>query len=102
MLLGQTLAGMQVWDVRRCLQATRTLPGCDKANFQLWGRGDMASVVSLASLYEASIKQLNLTEYPQIDKEQPDYLNISRIVTPKKILGLAALRSKVNLQGKQE
>ena len=62
----------------------------------------MASVVSLASLYEASINQLNLTEYPQNDKEQPDYLNISRIVTPKQILGLAALRSKVNLQGKQE
>jgi hypothetical protein len=102
MLLGQTLAGMQVWDVRRCLQATRTLPGCDKAGLQLWGRGNMASVVSLASLYEASINQLNLTEYPQNDKEQPDYLNISRIVTPKQILGLAALRSKVNLQDEQK
>jgi dienelactone hydrolase len=102
MLLGQTLAGMQVWDVRRCLQATRTLPGCDKAGFQLWGRGGMASVVSLASLYESSIKQLNLTEYPQNDKDQPDYLNISRIVTPKQILGLAALRSKVNLQDEQK
>jgi hypothetical protein len=98
MLLGQTLAGMQVWDVRRCLQATRTLPGCDKAGFQLWGRGDMASVVSLASLYEESINQLNLTEYPRNDKEQPDYLNISRIVTPGQILDLAAMRLKVNLQ----
>jgi len=98
MLLGQTLAGMQVWDVRRCVQVTRTLPGCGKATFQLWGRGGMASVVSLASLYEPSIGQLNLTEYPQNDKEQPDYLNISRIVTPGQILDLAAMRSKVNLQ----
>jgi hypothetical protein len=102
MLLGQTLAGMQVWDVRRCLQATRTLPGCDKAVVQLWGKGDMSSVVSLASLYEPAIGQLNLTEYPQNDKEQPDYLNISRIVTPKQILDLAAMRSKVNLQDEQK
>ena len=98
MLLGQTLSGMQVWDVRRCLQTTRTLPGCDKADLQLWGRGDMASVVSLASLYEPSIGQLNLTQYPKNDKEQPDYLNISRIVTPSQILDLAAMRTKVNLQ----
>jgi len=102
MLLGQTLAGMQVWDVRRCLQATRTLPGCGSAALQLWGKGDMASVVSLASLYEPSIGQLNLTGYPQNDKEQPDYLNISRIVTPGQILELAALRTKVNLQDQKK
>ena len=102
MLLGQTLAGMQVWDVRRCLQATRTLPGSDKATIELWGRGGMASVVALASLYEPLIGKLNLSEYPQNDKEQPDYLNISRIVTPKEILGLAAMRSKVNLQDQKK
>ena len=97
MLLGQTLAGMQVWDVRRCLQAARTLPGCDRSSIELWGRGGMASVVTLASLYEPSIGQLNLSGYPQNDKEQPAYLNVSRIVTPKQILGLAAMRAKVNL-----
>ena len=98
----QAYASMQVWDVRRCLQTARALPGCGKATVQLWGRGDMASVVSLASLYEPSIGQLNLTEYPQNDKEQPDYLNISRIVTPRQILDLAAMRSKVNLQDEQK
>jgi hypothetical protein len=62
----------------------------------------MASVVSLASLYEPSISQLNLTGYTQNDKEQPDYLNISRIVTPGQILDLAALRTKVNLQDQKK
>jgi len=102
MLLGQTLAGMQVWDVCRCLQATRTLPGFGKAALQLWGKGDMASVVSLASLYGPTVGKLNLTNYPKNDKEQPDYLNISRIVTPGQILGLAALRTKVNLQDQKK
>jgi hypothetical protein len=102
MLLGQTLAGMQVWDVRRCLQVARTLPGCDKATIELWGRGGMASVVALASLYEPFIGQLNLSQYPKNDKEQPDYLNISRIVTPKQILGLAAMRSMVVFPDKKK
>ena len=62
----------------------------------------MASVVTLASLYEPFIGQLNLNQYPENDKEQPDYLNISRIVTPKQILSLAAMRSAVILLDKKK
>ena len=62
----------------------------------------MASVVTLASLYEPFIGRLNLSEYPKDDKVQPDYLNISRIATPKQILGLAALRSSVHLLDKKK
>jgi dienelactone hydrolase len=102
MLLGQTLAGMQVWDVRRCLQAVQALPGIERSRTELWGKGDMASVVTLASLYEPFIGQLNLSKYPKDDKEQPDFLNISRIATPKQILDLAALRSSVKLLDKKK
>ncbi|MBC8326933.1 MAG: acetylxylan esterase [Verrucomicrobia subdivision 3 bacterium] len=102
MLLGQTLAGMQVWDVRRCLQAVQALPGFERSRTELWGKGNMASVVTLASLYEPFIGRLNLSEYPKDDKVQPDYLNISRIATPKQILGLAALRSSVHLLDKKK
>ena len=72
------------------------------ANVELWGRGGMSSVVTLAALYEPFIGQLNISQYPQNDKEQPDYLNISRIVTPKQILGLAAMRAKVKLLDKKK
>ena len=100
MLLGQTLAGMQVWDVRRCVQTVRELGHASPLT--LWGYGETASHVALASLYEKGITQINLSNYPQNDKEQPDYLNISRIVTPKQILGLAAMRAKVNLLDKKK
>ena len=96
MLLGQTLAGMQVWDVRRCLQVIRTLPGCQKISAQLWGVGEMASIVTLASLYESNIGQLHLKQYPTDDKSQPDFLNISRIVTPNQILTLAREKATIH------
>ncbi len=37
MLLGQTLAGMQVWDVRRCLQVVRSFSSYDQVPIELWG-----------------------------------------------------------------
>ncbi len=95
MLLGQTLAGMQVYDVRRAVQLTRELS--HTAPLTVWGYGETASHVTLAALYEKGIKQINLSNYPKDDKEQPDYLNISRMVTPDGVLDLAREKVKVNL-----
>ena len=95
MLLGQTMAGMQVWDVRRAVRAMREL-GYEKP-LVLWGYGETASHVALASLYEKGIGQLHLSGYPKNDKEQPDYLNISRVVTPADVLDLAREKTKVNV-----
>ena len=97
MLLGQTLAGMQVWDVRRCLQVVRSFSSYDQVPIELWGCGEMASIIALAALYEPKIAQINVRRYSKNDKEQPDYLNISRLVTPIQILKLVEQRAKVNL-----
>ena len=96
MLLGQTLAGQQVWDVRRCIHALRTLDRCAGATLELWGTGDSASLVTLASLFEKDIRKLNLRNYPATDKEQPDFLNISRFATPAQLLDLAKRKTEVN------
>lgn len=95
MLLGQTLAGMQVYDVRRAVQLTRELGHATPLT--VWGYGETASHVALASLYEKGIRQINLANYPKNDKEQPDYLNISRITTPAGVLRLAREKVKVNI-----
>ena len=99
MLLGQTLAGMQVYDVRRAVQLTRELG--HNARLTVWGYGETASHVALAALYEKGIHQIHLTNYPKDDKAQPDYLNISRIVTPKGVLELARKKVKVKVVGKK-
>ena len=97
MLLGQTLAGMQVWDVRRCVQLVGKL-GYD-CPVTLWGYDDTSSLVSLAALFE-EISTVHIKSYPKNDKEQPDYLNISRIVTPTQILDLVRERCRVNILDK--
>jgi dienelactone hydrolase len=95
MLLGQTLAGQQVWDVRRCIRALRTLERYDGAPLELWGTGDSASLVTLASLFEKEISHLNLSGYPASDREQPDFLNISRFATTAQLLDLAKRKTEV-------
>ena len=97
MLLGQTLAGMQVYDVRRAVQLTRELG--HNAPLTVWGYGETASHVALVALYEKGIQKINLTKYPKDDKAQPDYLNISRIVSPNDILRLARKNVRVNGTG---
>ena len=94
MLLGQTLAGMQVWDVRRCVRLVRELGY--ECRLTLWGYDSTSSLVALAALYE-QIATVHVMGYPENDKVQPDYLNISRIVTPSQILELTRQRSRVNV-----
>jgi len=99
MLLGQTLAGMQVYDVRRVVQFTRELG--HTAPLSVWGYEETASHVALAALYEKGIRQIHLASYPKDDKVQPDYLNISRITTPAGVLDLARMKVKVNVAEKK-
>ena len=49
MLLGQSLAGMQVWDVRRCVRLVPDLGYVCPVT--LWGYGDLGQV-ALAALFE--------------------------------------------------
>ena len=99
MLLGQTLAGMQVWDVRRCIQLVEGYGY--KCPITLWGYDYTSSLVSLASLFE-EISEVHIKGYPKNDKDQPDYLNISRIATPGQILDLVREKSKVNVLDKPQ
>jgi dienelactone hydrolase len=97
MLLGQTLAGMQVWDVRRALQAARELDGFSTAPVQLYASPEMTEIAAFTSLFEPKIETLTLAGPPRFDKEAPDFLNWSRIVTPKQLLGLAQDRCRVEI-----
>jgi len=97
MLLGQTLAGQQALDIRQCTAATRQLELCRDAPLELWGYGHTASLVTVAALFEEGIRKINLRDYPATDREQPDYLNISRFATPAQLLDLAKRRTQVKI-----
>ena len=98
MLLGQTLAGMQVWDIRRAVQAAKMLTPLSAIPMHLHASPELTEVATFAAVFEPGIASLTLTQYPRPDKEAPDFLNWSRIVTEKQLLHLAEARCKVTIE----
>ncbi len=57
MLLGETLEGMQVWDVRRAMQAARSLSITNGATWTLSGDREGSGLALYASLFEPPMDQ---------------------------------------------
>ena len=98
-LLGQTLAGMRVWDVRRALQALRTRPGLEQIPITLRGAGAEACTALHAALFEPGIEQLELRNLPESYQNAPDYLNVMRVLDLPQTLVLALDRGPVRVIG---
>lgn len=97
MLLGQTLAGMQVWDIVRGLEAVRALPEIGQKKLELSGGVSMTEALCYASLWSTGVQTIELQQPPRSDLEAPDFLNASRIVTPGQLLTLTRSRSEVRM-----
>ena len=98
MLLGQTLDGMRVWDIMRCLQIVR-LNRETSFPIQLRGAGDMGVNALFASLFEPNVRSLELTDLPPDLEHGPDYLNVLRVLDLPSTVGLAADRLPVTIIG---
>src|SRR6185312_6423182 len=64
MLLGQTLDGMRVWDIRRAIQAVRSIKELKGTPLWLQGEDEMAVNVLNAPLLEPDIAGLKLSRLP--------------------------------------
>lgn len=96
MLLGQTLDGMRVWDVRRALQALRTTTSGDPS-VTLEAEGEMSGIALYAALFEPDIQQLELSGLPLSHQEGPDFLNVLKHLDLPQAVALAAERSPVSI-----
>jgi dienelactone hydrolase len=97
MLLGQALAGMQVWDVRRTMQAARRVDHFKGAKIVLEGRGPLAPVALYASLFEPNIAELRLYDLPASHMHGPDFLNVLRSHDIPAAVAMAAERCPVRI-----
>lgn len=97
MLLGQTLDGMRVWDVRRALAAVRSIEMMRDAPMSLKGTGKMAGIALYAALFEPDIDTLELHELPTSHREGPALLNVLRFMDVPQAVALAAEHSQVVL-----
>jgi dienelactone hydrolase len=79
MLLGQTLDGMRVWDIRCAAQAIKALPEFTKTPLHLQAKRQMGVNAAYAALFEPEIQKLELEGLPSSHAEGPDYLNVLKV-----------------------
>jgi len=97
LLLGQTLDGMQVWDIRRGIAAVREVKTLRDVPLWLQSQRRMAGNSLYASLFEPDIARLDLYNLPPSHREGPFYLNVRRIWDLPQAVAAAAERSRTLL-----
>ncbi len=100
-LLGQTLDGQRVWDVRRALAALRTVADLKGVPLWLQGKEDMAGIVLYAGLFEPDVARFDLWHPPASHRQGPTFLNVLRVLDMPQALALAFPR-KVKLYVKDD
>ena len=98
-LLGESLEGMQIWDIRRAIQALRTQQDFENSQISLYGSGDMAALCLYASLFENGIMSLELDGLPVSHQQGPALLNVMRFLDLPQTVAMAASRGTVTLTG---
>ena len=78
-LLGQTLDGMRVWDIRRAIRAlnSRTESLGDKAKITLSAKGTEGALALYASLFDR-VASLELGSLPNDHRNGPFFINVAR------------------------
>jgi hypothetical protein len=94
-LLGQTLDGMRVWDVRRAIQALRSAEFFDSAPLSLQSQRTAAGVTLYAALFEPNIRGLDLHDLPRTHRDGPYLLNVQRYLDLPQAVAMAAENSQV-------
>lgn len=88
-LVGQTLDGQRVWDVRRALAALRTVDTVKEAPLWLQGKEQMAGIALYAALFEPDVKRLDLWSPPAGHRQGPIFLNVRRTLDLPQAMALA-------------
>lgn len=97
MLLGQTLDGMRVWDVRRAIQALRQVELLNDVPVALKGQRLTAGIVLYASLFEPDIAGIDMWHLPGSHHEGPVFLNVLRYMDIPQAVAMAAERTPVRI-----
>lgn len=91
-LIGQTLDGQRVWDVRRGIAALRTLPDLKTLPLKLMGKGEAAGIALYAGIFEPNIAEFQLTELPPSHRTGPTFLNVAKVLDVPQAVALLGSR----------
>lgn len=96
MLLGQTLDGMRVWDVRRAIRGLRSIPGYRFVPIWCQAERGMSGIALYGTLFERSfVSRLDLYDLPASHSDGPTFLNVLRQTDIPLTVAFAAQRTKV-------
>ena len=98
MLLGQTLDGMRIWDIRRAIGALGAIDSIPKLPLVLEGERPAAGWAVHASLWEPNIGKVNLHGLAPNHRNGPILLNVSRFLDMPQVVTMAAERAEVHLR----
>jgi hypothetical protein len=88
-LLGQTLDGQRVWDVRRAVQCLRSQAELKSTPLWMQAKGEMAGVALYAALFQPEVTRLDLWHLPASHRQGPTFLNVRRNLDTPQALALA-------------
>ncbi len=89
MLLGQTLDGMRVWDIRQAMQALQREFNLERHPLELKATGPMAVNALFAACFEPLPTAVRLEGLPAGFREAPDYLNVLKVIELPALLAVA-------------
>jgi hypothetical protein len=94
-LIGQTLDGQQVWDVRGAIAAVRSIDGLKDKPLWLQASRIQAGNALYASLFEDNLTRLDLRSLPHSHQQGPFYLSVLRVLDIPQAVAMAAERTRV-------
>jgi pimeloyl-ACP methyl ester carboxylesterase len=102
-LIGQTLDGQRVWDVRRALAVLRGIADLKGQPTVLVGQKESAGLALYASLFEPDVKGLVLVDPPPSHVQGPILLNVRRYFDMPQAVALALPRQiEITVESKQD
>ena len=96
-LLGQTLEGMQTWDIRQSSKALRDIKGMQRTQLWLQAEGRSAGSAMYAALFEKDIHRVDLHNLPTSHSKGPHFLNILRYTDFPETVAHLATQSQVRI-----
>jgi hypothetical protein len=99
MLLGQTLDGMRVWDVRQAIRALGQIEETRGMVPSILADRNVAGVALFAALFEPQIAHLYLFDLPTTHRDGPAFLNVLRFLDMPQAVALAAEHAHTIISG---
>lgn len=90
-LIGQTLDGQRVWDVRRAVQSLGEVEPSKGLPVRLHGERDAAGIALYASLFEPRVAELDLWHLPTTHRDGPILLNVARVLDVPQAVALTTI-----------